>query len=98
MMKRVLKMSLILGLALCLGLLLVYCTKKEAPSEPAKAPLEPVTQETTVTVQNGEAPDIEFEEMIHDFGKIDQGEKIEHVFKFKNMGKGELVIEKVKSS
>ena len=98
MIKKGLRLTLILGPALCLGLLMVHCSKKEAPSEPAKAPREPIAQETSVVVQNGEAPDIEFEEIIHDFGKIDQGEKIEHTFKFKNTGKGELIIEKVKSS
>jgi len=96
-MKRAREFTCILGLALGLGLL-VHCTKKESPPAPEASPPEPIAQEVTAVNQSGEVPDIEFQEMVHDFGKIDQGEKIEHVFKFKNVGKSELVIEKVKSS
>ncbi len=44
------------------------------------------------------APDIHFEELEHDFGKINQDEKHTHVFKFRNMGDATLKIEKVNTS
>ncbi len=44
------------------------------------------------------APDIHFDELEHDFGKINQNEKHTHVFKFRNMGDATLKIEKVRTS
>jgi hypothetical protein len=43
-------------------------------------------------------PDIHFDELEHDFGKINQNEKHTHVFKFRNMGDATLKIEQVKTS
>ncbi len=45
-----------------------------------------------------EQPAISFESTEFDFGEVDQGEKVEHVFLFKNTGNGDLLIEKVRSS
>ena len=44
------------------------------------------------------APDIQFDELEHDFGKINQNEKHTHVFKFRNVGDATLKIEKVTAS
>lgn len=44
------------------------------------------------------APAISFTELSHDFGMVDRGQKLEHVFDFSNKGDQELVIEKVSSS
>ncbi|HOU30283.1 MAG TPA: DUF1573 domain-containing protein [Bacteroidales bacterium] len=41
---------------------------------------------------------IEFEEYEHDFGKIIAGEKVATIFKFKNTGKGPLVLNSVTTS
>lgn len=49
------------------------------------------TNEVNVGKQD-ELPIIDFEEEEHDFGKIVQGEKVKYDFKFKNVGKGNLVI------
>ena len=38
------------------------------------------------------APIMKFEKDTHDFGKIKQGEKVTHVFKFTNSGKSPLII------
>ncbi|HRD39901.1 MAG TPA: DUF1573 domain-containing protein, partial [Bacteroidia bacterium] len=40
----------------------------------------------------GTLPEIKFEEEEHDFGRITQGEKVSYAFKFKNIGKGNLII------
>src|SRR3982751_71204 len=37
-------------------------------------------------------PEIKFEEDVFDFGRISQGEKVTHAFKFKNVGKSNLII------
>jgi len=41
---------------------------------------------------------IEFPETNHDFGKITQGEKVSHVFKFKNTGENPLEVTQVQPS
>ena len=44
------------------------------------------------TMKPGEYPKIEIENSDFDFGDITQGDKVSHVFKFKNTGKSDLVI------
>ena len=44
------------------------------------------------------APSIKFENTTFDFGSIKQGESVDHEYKFKNEGKGDLVIRKTKAS
>ena len=46
----------------------------------------------------GPVTTIEFEEPIHEFGKINQGEKVEHVFTFTNTGEKPLIISNAKGS
>ncbi len=41
---------------------------------------------------------IEFENEVHDFGKLIQGEKVTYAFKFKNTGDGNLIISDVGTS
>jgi hypothetical protein len=41
---------------------------------------------------------IKFDHVRHDFGKIEQGEVIDHIFKFENTGSDTLKINKVYSS
>ena len=41
---------------------------------------------------NQSLPDIKFEEETHDFGRITEGEKVLHGFKFKNTGGSNLII------
>lgn len=44
------------------------------------------------------APKFEFATEIFDFGKITQGETVEHTFKFTNVGKSDLIITDVEGS
>jgi hypothetical protein len=41
---------------------------------------------------NENLPEITFEEEVFDFGRITQGEKVSHAFKFKNTGEKNLII------
>jgi hypothetical protein len=44
------------------------------------------------TANTGELPKFQFESDLHDFGKVIEGEKLTYSFKFKNVGKSDLVI------
>lgn len=43
-------------------------------------------------------PSIKFYEESHDFGRVLEGAKVEHIFEFTNEGEEDLVIEKVAPS
>jgi len=43
-------------------------------------------------------PKFEFEETTHDFGKVIRGEVVTYSFKFKNVGKSDLVVHSVTAS
>ena len=43
-------------------------------------------------VKKEDLPEIKFEEEVFDFGRITQGEKVSHAFRFKNVGKTNLII------
>ena len=43
-------------------------------------------------------PIFEFENEVFEFGKISQGEKVSHSFRFRNIGESDLVINKVEGS
>ena len=45
-----------------------------------------------------DAPKIEFQEKVYNFGTIKQNDVVEHEFKFKNTGKKDLIIRKIKAS
>jgi uncharacterized protein DUF1573 len=51
-----------------------------------------VTTTKTETVAPENAAVISFESGMYNFGKISQGEKVNHEFKFKNTGKSPLII------
>lgn len=51
----------------------------------------------TVQKAQGE-PKIQFTELKHDFGTVNQNSELRHTFVFKNIGTGTLVIDKVKTS
>ncbi len=40
----------------------------------------------------------QFEQTVHDFGRINDGEEVQHNFKFKNTGKGDLTVNTVQAS
>ena len=50
------------------------------------------TETTAPAVLAEDAPKFEFDKVIHDFGKIVEGEKVQASFKFKNTGKTPLII------
>lgn len=53
---------------------------------------------TATPPADGKYPNMEFEKTEHDFGMINQGDKVTYVFKFKNTGEADLLISKAKGS
>lgn len=49
-------------------------------------------------VENPNAPDFQFENETYDFGTINEGDKINFEYKFKNIGKEPLIITRAKGS
>jgi hypothetical protein len=72
-------------------------TDGSMPLQPPVEGLENV-QETTATVPTGPTTTVQFNETEFDFGTVDQGEAVEHVYKFKNTGKEPLIINSAKGS
>lgn len=56
------------------------------------------TPENPKPKKNGPLGSPQFEQTVHNFGKITDGEIVQHKFKFKNIGKGELTIQNVQAS
>ncbi|MCS6980827.1 MAG: DUF1573 domain-containing protein [Flavobacteriales bacterium] len=70
-------------LSVWLAVLLAGCQSREKPLDP----------------QLLEVPGaFRFDTTVYDFGEIIQGQKVRHVFRFKNVGKGDLVISDAKTS
>jgi hypothetical protein len=58
----------------------------------------PGTNQNMVQVPDGPTTTIQYEQPIYDFGKVDEGEIVKHVYKFKNTGGEPLVISNCKGS
>ena len=99
-------------LALFTGLSLVACKDSSTPAQDAARESLANTATTTTTPTNpmptatpttppvpvGPLTSLEFEETSFDFGEIMEGEKVVHIYKFKNTGKEPLVISNAKGS
>jgi curli biogenesis system outer membrane secretion channel CsgG len=55
------------------------------------------TEESQAGSTEAGKPRIAFAQKDFDFGKVETGETIEHIYKFRNTGDGTLVIQKVRS-
>lgn len=53
----------------------------------------PVTATPVETKPEGPLPVLEFDNTIHDFGKIKEGDKVSHTFQVKNTGQAPLIIQ-----
>jgi len=89
-MKKIILLLAVVSIAF------VSCKKEDATKKIKQDNLKKAKKENKVARED--APVIEFEELVHDFGDIKEGDKVETVFKFKNTGKSELVITKIKGS
>ncbi|MBK9735095.1 MAG: DUF1573 domain-containing protein [Saprospiraceae bacterium] len=64
----------------------------------ANAAVDGAQQAAAAPVPTGPLTTIKFEEETYDWGKVMDGEKMTHVFKFKNTGKEPLIISNAKGS
>lgn len=78
-----------------LGILAASC---DSQTKPISTDVVKNVNSATQPVNAGDLPVMDFEETVHDFGKIIQGEKVSYTFKFKNTGKSDLLISKVSTS
>lgn len=95
---------------LFLALLMTVTSCKDEKASTAAVPTPATTTPTatpaanaqtataTKAIPTGPTTTMTFEETKHDFGKIMDGDKVEHIFKFKNTGKEPLVISNAKGS
>ena len=65
-----------------------------SPATPAATPVTPAAP----AVPAGPTTTLEFEESTFDFGVVDEGEKVSHIYKFRNTGNEPLVISDAKGS
>lgn len=81
------------------AVLLSACNKTEQPAA-ATAPLTPTNAATPAPAQNLSMPlsKVAFASVSHNFGKVAEGEKVSHTYKFKNTGDAPLKITDVKPS
>ena len=81
---------------LCLAAVFCFCgcggDKQDAEKKDAS------TGEPSATADATLAPKIASAQPTFNFGKIKQGAKVEHIFKVKNEGKADLIIERAKGS
>ena len=83
------------GLLAIVSLVLTVSCKENASS---KVEATNVEQANKRDLAVGEIPVMTFTEKEFDFGTINEGEKVEHVFTFTNTGKADLVIVDAKGS
>ena len=82
-------------------ILLLPCLGCDAPTSGrvAVAQSEPQNSESAAApAPTTGAPHIVFAEPVYDFGKVEQGEQVTHMFRFTNQGGQELRVESVKTS
>lgn len=88
------KLSLIIFAILAISI--VSC-KEDATAKIKQANLEKA-QSRNIKVNSADAPVMTFENTEHDWGVINEGDKVETTFKFKNTGKSALIITDIKGS
>lgn len=65
--------------------------KRNVPTPTIQAPQAEVKPE-------GPLPTMQFDQMEHDFGTINEGQKVTHIYNFKNTGDAPLIIQEAKGS
>lgn len=88
-------------LAICfafiISLIFVAC-KTGNENDKNKLDTDLVKNTTTENGVSGAMPEFKFEEEEHNFGNVYRGEKVSYEFKFKNVGKADLIISDANAS
>lgn len=101
------RLPLTLMVVVIMGLMVMSCNNESASSASTGTTEEAgavaasdnsVPTPAADAVPAGPTTTVEFAETKHDYGMIEQGEKVSHVFTFKNTGNEPLVLSNVKPS
>lgn len=93
------------SIVICCWLLMTVMTLLPGAGFPTSASAAEIDQLSTGDAPEPDAaiqpvgenvPQIEFDELVHDFGDVIGGTKLMHIFKFRNTGKTDLLVEQVK--
>ena len=84
------------GILLC-SLAFSACSN-ESKTVDAEYVENPLTMEDPDALDNASLPEMEFETTFHDFGNVQEGEKVSYAFKFKNTGNANLIISNASGS
>jgi hypothetical protein len=99
---KIMKKLLSLLLLLSFSLFWTACEKTDESAEEGDGTElveeNPENQENPNATPDMPTTTVAFEEESHNFGKIKDGDKVQHVFKFKNTGTEKLVVKNVKPS
>jgi Na+-translocating ferredoxin:NAD+ oxidoreductase RnfG subunit len=71
---------------------IAFTACKQNAKDKVEEKVNSIGTETAPAVLAADAPKFEFEKEIHDFAVIQEGEKVQASFKFKNTGKTPLII------
>jgi hypothetical protein len=71
--------------------------QSSVPGQPGIQPSQPI-QPTTPPVPTGPKTKMSFGEINYDFGTVSEGDKVEHIYKFKNSGNEPLIISNAQGS
>ena len=83
---------------LLFSLLLFSCSTKNDPGFSVSDIKNPATADGVNKQQMASMPEIQFETLTYNFGKVIQGERLSYTFHFKNAGKSSLLISGVEAS
>lgn len=83
---------------LAAGLMLGACNTASDEKVSDEAISNPLSAENEGKVDAKSLPAISFDKDLHDFGSIREGEKVTYSFRFKNTGKGDLIIQTASGS
>ena len=91
--------KLISSLLICLILVCSSCTNRESGDDKKiSSNLVNNPLSGSKKAENGTLPKFKFDEINHDFGVIIQGEKVSYTYKYRNVGKSDLVISSASAS
>lgn len=83
---------------LSLGIYFGSCQSDESVNTDLVHNSNTASEQAGQSINPAELPVIKFEEEAYEFGEVTQGEKVYHRFKFKNIGKSNLIISSASAS
>ncbi len=101
--KKIMMKVTITIIGLFLGIVTISCNNQQQNNQEDENLIStdiienPISDNDT-TIDESKLPKFEFEETSFDFGVLVEGEKVAHAFKYKNVGKTDLIISSVSTT